>query len=86
MQPPRGAAVHAAAETGWRRGPLPAGTWFWGALVTRDVKVGFYFADFRGDHAVVYTGAGGPRLVEAEDVAWYDNGLTLPPDDPSGGG
>lgn len=38
----------------WKKGPLPAGTWNWGAIVTDSVRAGFYFADFMGDHAMAY--------------------------------
>jgi hypothetical protein len=61
----------------WRKGPLPPGTYNWGAVVPTDLQSeGFYFADFMGDHAILYPGE---RTVRADEVAFYDNGLTLPP-------
>jgi hypothetical protein len=66
----------------WKRGPLPPGTYNWGGIINAESagSGGFFFADFRGDHAVVIGRTG--RLderVEAGEILWYDNGLELPP-------
>lgn len=72
----------------WRKGPLPADSWYWGGLVPADLHgSGFYYADFRGDHAILTPG---DRKIEAADIAWYNNCIDMPPgpaarawDDPS---
>lgn len=59
----------------WKKGPMPAGTFNWGGVVTKDCpKGGFYFADFRGDHVLLNDG----RRIEAADVVLYDNELEVP--------
>jgi hypothetical protein len=70
----------------WKRGPLPAGTYNWGGVVPVEVDGkpfgggGFFFADFCGDHVECYLGDADPRhRFKAHEVAWYDNGLELPP-------
>jgi hypothetical protein len=69
----------------WKRGPLPAGTWGWGGIVPHEVDGkpfgggGFYFADFHGDHVVMLPGDPQERTLKPHEVAWYDNGLELPP-------
>ena len=71
---------------GWKRGPLPAGTWGYGGVVTTDVASaedviqgtctkGFQFADFQGDHVVLYPGK---EIVPADKAAFWNNGLQLP--------
>lgn len=67
----------------WRRGPLPPNTYQWGGVVPvgADTCGGFYFADFCGDHVLINDG----ERVEPDQVAWYDNSLTLPPDAPPTG-
>ncbi len=60
----------------WKNGPLPANTWNWGAVVTKDTGNGFYFADFMGDHVLVYPGK---ERVEAADILQYNNCIELPP-------
>jgi hypothetical protein len=68
----------------WKRGPLPHGTYNFGGVVTAEAagSGGFYFADFRGDHAVIIGKAGRmDERAEAGDVLAYDNGLELPPPD-----
>lgn len=64
---------------GWKKGPLPPNTWFWGGvvLVGDNLSGGFYFADFCGDHVLLppvgkddFT-----RYVKPEEVLWYNNGL-----------
>jgi len=62
----------------WKNGPLPAGSWNWGAVVTKGGEAeGFYFADFMGDHVIL------PMLnnlrVELNEVLFYDNSITWPP-------
>jgi hypothetical protein len=66
----------------WKRGPLPPGTYNWGGVVPagEDTGYGFYFADFCGDHVECYLGDADPRhRFKAHEIAWYDNGLELPP-------
>jgi hypothetical protein len=65
----------------WKRGPLPPGTYNWGGVVPagEDTGYGFYFADFRGDHVVMLPGDPQERTLKPHEVAWYDNGLELPP-------
>jgi hypothetical protein len=62
----------------WQRGPLPNNTWGWGGIVLKggDSGGGFYFADFRGNHVLIVPDN---IRVDAADVDWYDNSLTLPP-------
>ncbi len=61
----------------WRPGPLPPNTWMWGGVVPKgETGSGFYFADFQGD--TVKTVPDG-RVLKADEVAYYDNGLELPP-------
>jgi hypothetical protein len=57
---------------------LPPDTWGWGGIAPKDgnFATGFYFADFHGDHVLIVPDN---TRVEAADVAWYDNSLTLPP-------
>ena len=64
----------------WKPGPLPPNTWNWGAVVLfgegGKPMSGFYFADFHGDHATIspkFT-----RKVQAHEVAFYNNSITLP--------
>jgi hypothetical protein len=72
---------------GWKKGPMPADTFGWGGIVsTSDVTVkeleegsytgGFQFADFRGDHILLPMQEN--RRVEAENIAFYNNSITLP--------
>ncbi len=63
----------------WKRGPLPKDTYGWGGVVPFDAvgQQGFFFADFKGDKVTI---PGTPeRILMAHEVAWYDNSLTLPP-------
>lgn len=64
----------------WQKGPLPPGTYWWGAVVTENTKGGFLFADFQGDHVQTFPSdrPEGDR-VEAADVLWFDNSINLPP-------
>lgn len=61
----------------WRKGPLPPDTWDWGGvvLVGDDPQVGFFFADFCGDHVKIIPG---DKVVTADQIAWYNNGLKVP--------
>ena len=62
----------------WKKGPLPKDTYYWGGVVPigENNNGGFYFADFKGDHVeIVQTG----RVLQADEVAWYDNSLELAP-------
>lgn len=76
------------SKSTWKRGPLPFNTWGWGGVVTIINGVsslpGFFFADFRGDHVILphnEPNKGDGRRVELSQVLWYDNSLTLPPDE-----
>jgi hypothetical protein len=68
----------------WKRGPLPPGTYDWGGVVPVELDGkpfaggGFFFADFCGDHVRMVTDEG-VTLLKPHEVAWYDNGLGLPP-------
>lgn len=59
----------------WKEGPLPPDTWWWGGVVLNDMKFGFYYAEFHGDHATLENG----KRVEADEIALYDNSL-IPPE------
>lgn len=43
---------------------------------------GFFFADFCGDHVRIMDGSPRERqrVLRADEVRWWDNALTLPPD------
>jgi hypothetical protein len=73
---------------GWKKGPLPPDTYYWGGVVPTDLAPGsgFYFADFHGDHVKVdvLEKDGGYyrrtiRTLKPDEVAWYNNALDLPP-------
>jgi hypothetical protein len=63
---------------GWRKGPLPPGTWDWGGVVPHgeDMGRGFYFADFHGDHVKLVRDG---RRLEPHEIKWWNNALSLPP-------
>lgn len=63
----------------WKKGPLPKDTWNWGGVVPvgEEQGGGFYFADFCGDHVEVVGDK--PTTLKADQVAYYDNCLELPP-------
>lgn len=66
----------------WKQGPMPSGTWNWGAVVLEgmDPKNGFYFADFCGDHVkLVGVEECISKTIPANKIAWYNNSLELPP-------
>lgn len=61
---------------GWKPGPLPPETWNWGGVVKKgDDPQGFYFADFHGDYVVLLHNN---ERLEADQVAFYNNGIKLP--------
>jgi hypothetical protein len=63
---------------GWKVGPPPAGTiWFGGVVLNGEAHLeGFHFADFRGDHVRLDSSKG--RRVEFKDIAYYTNPILLP--------
>jgi hypothetical protein len=70
----------------WQKGPMPPDTWGWGGVVPKgdDGATGFYFADFGGNCVELigtepFAPHGPPKVIRADQVAWYDNSLTLPP-------
>jgi len=63
-------------NTQWKKGPLPPDTWNFGGIVTGKGRTGFFFADFRGDHAIQIPDN---KRVEAADILYYNNSLDLPP-------
>jgi hypothetical protein len=60
----------------WKKGPLPANTWNWGAVIPvgEQAGSGFYFADFCGDHVKICPG---DRVLKADEVAFFDNSIEL---------
>jgi len=62
----------------WKVGPLPAKTFGWGAVQLIDDGQGMHFADFCGDY--VLTGDHRVKRL-APEVKWWNNSLTLPPDE-----
>lgn len=62
----------------WKNGPLPPKTYGWGGVVpiNTDMGIGFYFADFCGDHVKIFPGK---KVLKAEEVRLFDNSLELPP-------
>lgn len=81
--------MDASKYPGWYRGPLPAGTYNWGAVVLASNPPGTcYMADFAGDHAKVQCTdlpgkvvSGGTIRVEANEILAYTNAIPLPPKD-----
>lgn len=70
-------------SSGWHKGPLPADTWNWGGVVPvgSNPRHGFYFADFRGDHALISKSVDGVSVwerIEAADIAFFNNSLPMP--------
>lgn len=65
----------------WQKGPLPPGTYNWGGVVPHgeNMGMGFWFADFCGDHVKIIDGSNPPRELKAWEVAWWNNSLDLPP-------
>lgn len=64
----------------WTEGPLPSGTYGFGGVVPVG-EGSFRFADFCGDHAKCCPGG---MVLLPDQVAFYNNGLTLPPGAPEG--
>lgn len=64
----------------WQAGPMPPDTWYWGGVVTKSIinQGGFFFADFRGDHVIIYPDE---KKVLADEIAFYNNCIGLPPQD-----
>lgn len=61
----------------WKPGPLPPDTWYWGGVVlVGQTGTGFYFADFCGDHVKLCPD---DKVIKAEEIAFYNNSLELPP-------
>ena len=71
-------------ETAWKQGPLPADTYNWGGVVPASdpKRCGFYWADFCGDHVKMFDKPNFREftVLTAEDVAWFNNSLDLPPE------
>lgn len=64
----------------WQQGPLPANTWNWGGVVLVGAsKLGFYFADFHGDHVILNPGTPNAERIEADQVGWFNNAIDMPP-------
>lgn len=65
---------------GWKHGPVPAGTYNWGAVVTKDCLSpagqpgAIKFAGFNGDHAVLSDGS----RIDASDVILFNNSIEIP--------
>lgn len=70
--------MHEDVYNGWKKGPLPPNTYYWGGVVRedRDPDHGFEFADFRGDHVLLPMS--GNKRLEANEVAYYNNSLIFP--------
>ena len=85
MKHPKPASKGASKKGRWREGPLPANTYGWGGIVTKECPKGiFLYADFCGDYAMIYDSEKGhliTRRVEACDILLWDNPLTEPPTD-----
>ncbi len=61
----------------WLDGPVPQGTFYWGAVVLKDMPPhSFYFADFRGDHVMVLTDKW--TRTELADIVKYTNCINVP--------
>ncbi len=66
----------------WQKGPLPPETYGWGGVVPLHVGGGgFYFADFQGDKVEIVS-EDPKEWLKPNEVVWYDNSITLPPDSP----
>ena len=65
---------------GWKKGPLPPNTWQWGGAIPQPGQgdMGFYFADFKGDHVIINPDTPNAKRVEAWEVAFYCNCLEIP--------
>lgn len=75
-------AADVPCDNGWKKGPLPAGTWMWGGVVPiTQTAWGFQFADFKGDHVRLMPTKEHPdgRRLEPHEVKFYKNALELPP-------
>lgn len=73
---------------GWQKGPVPENTWQWGGVVIKgESELGFYFADFCGDHVAVQreskpgreiAGKPGWSRYGPNEIVWWNNALSLP--------
>ena len=69
-----------SSEThGWKPGPLPPETWYWGGVVLNgDTTGGFILVDVCGNHARVFK-SDKPRdewpRIEANEIAAFNNSL-----------
>ncbi len=72
------AVPQVSLEHGWKRGPMPHNTWYWGAVtLTGQRGEGFYFADFYGSYVLIDID-GKKRRIEPADVGYYNNSLRAP--------
>jgi hypothetical protein len=64
----------------WKQGPLPPDTYYWGGVVRSgdDPKMGFYFAGFNGDHAVITKPDGTTEKLTPHQVGWFNDCLRPP--------
>ena len=60
----------------WKDGPMPSGTYMWGAVQLKGDKTGFRFADFCGSYVKLPMEKN--RRVEAAEIVKYNNCLTCP--------
>lgn len=60
----------------WKHGPMPPDTYGFGAVKLIGYP-GFYYADFHGDHVIVFPGE--QRITPPVNIDQYDNSLTEPP-------
>lgn len=68
-------------ECGWKAGPMPPDTYFWGGVVLHGASphAGFHLAEFCGDHVkLVSLDSDERRRVEGHEIAYYNNSLTWP--------
>ena len=68
--------------SGWKKGPMPKGTYGWGGVVPHAEKElsGFFMAGFNGDTVTAYGADDGKdRVLKDWEVAWYCNPIQSPP-------
>lgn len=70
----------------WQKRPMPKGTFGFGGVlkVGERPMLGFHFADFHGDHVMLYDNKRSGERVEAHEVAAFDNSFQMPPHDIAG--
>ena len=80
-------AAEPKLASGWRAGPLPPDTYWWGGVVLKSQKpingvyTGFFMASFCGDHVEIHdrqVDRTTPLIVQPEDIVYYNNSLQLP--------